>query len=95
MKSFCHVIPIPQVGIAAPTLIVMQGFEAKMRLLRAIPSPILHTASIFRIRPFHAFAPQAGIEPGCDGWKLRAVITTTLRILHQLVDKTSHLKPNV
>ena len=28
-KSCCHVIAIPQAGISAPTLTVMQGFEAK------------------------------------------------------------------
>ena len=28
-KSCCHVIAIPQAGIAAPTLTVMQGFQAK------------------------------------------------------------------
>ena len=28
-KSCCHVIAIPQAGIAAPNLTVMQGFEAK------------------------------------------------------------------
>ena len=28
-KSCCHVITIPQAGIAAPTLTVMQGFQAK------------------------------------------------------------------
>ena len=33
-KSCCHVIAIPQAGIAAPTLTIMQGFEAKKRLLR-------------------------------------------------------------
>ena len=33
-KSCWHVIAIPQASIAAPTLTVMQGFEAKKRLLR-------------------------------------------------------------
>ena len=28
-KSCCHVIAIPQAGIAAPTLIVAQGFQEK------------------------------------------------------------------
>ena len=90
MKSCCHVIAIPQAGIAAPTLTVMQGFKAKKKIIRAIPSLILHTASILRILPFHAFTPQVGIEPGCEDWKLSAV-TTTLRSLHQLIDKMSYL----
>ena len=68
----------------------MQGFEAKKRLLRAFPSPFLHTASILRILPFHAFATQARIEPWCGGWKLSA-ITTTLRSLQQCNDKMSYL----
>ena len=90
MKSCCHVIAIPQAGIAAPTLTVMQGFKAKKRFIRAIPPPILRTASVLRILTFHTFAPQAGIEPGCDGWKLSAV-TITLLSLHQLEDKMSYL----
>ena len=90
MKSCCHVIAIPQAGIAAPTLNVMQGFEAQKRFVRAISLPILRTASILRILVFHTFAPQGGIEPRCDGWKLSDV-TTTLHSLHQLVDKMSYL----
>ena len=35
-KSCCHVIAIPQAGIAAPTLTVMQGFHAKKRLPHAL-----------------------------------------------------------
>ena len=66
-KSYCHVIAIPQASIAAPTLTVMQGFEAKKRLLGACPSPLLHTASILHIIPFHAIATHVRIEPGCNG----------------------------
>ena len=50
-KSWCHVIVIPQAGIAAPTLTVMQGFQAKKRLLCTFPFPPLSTASIRRILP--------------------------------------------
>ena len=67
-KWCCHVIAIPQAGIAAPTLTLMQGFEANKRLLRAFPSPFLRTVFILRILPFHAFATQAQIEPGCGSW---------------------------
>ena len=45
-KGCCHVIAIPHAGIAAPTLTVMQGFQAKKRLLRAFPFLFLRTASI-------------------------------------------------
>ena len=38
-KSCCHVIAIPQAGISAPTLTVMQGFQAKKRLLHAFSFP--------------------------------------------------------
>ena len=40
-KSCCNAIAIPQAGIAAPTLTVMQGFEAKKRMLRAFPILLL------------------------------------------------------
>ena len=89
-KSCCHVIAILQAGIAAPTLTVMQGFEAKKRLLREFPYPFLHTASVVRILSFHAFATQARIEPGRGGWK-PSTITTTLRSLQQCNDKMSYL----
>ena len=59
-KSCCHVIAIPQAGIAAPTLTVMQGFEAKKRLLSAFPFSFLRTASILRILPFHALVARGG-----------------------------------
>ena len=85
-----HVIAIPQAGIAVPTLTVTQGFEAKKRLIYATPSSILRIASILCILSFHAFAPLAGFEPGCDGWKLSAV-TITLRILLQFTDKMLYL----
>ena len=90
-KSCCHVIVIPQAGIATPTLTVMQGLEAKKRLLRAFPSQFLRTASILRILSFHTFATQARIEPGCSGWKL-STITTTLRSLQQYYDKMLYFK---
>ena len=56
-KSCCHIIAFPQAGIAAPTLIVMQGFEAKkdcsVHFLShskyCVYTPIL---------PFHAFVTQ-------------------------------------
>ena len=89
-KSFCHVIAIPQAGIAASTLTVIQGFEAKKRLLRAFPFPFLLTASILRILPFLAFATQALIEPGCRGWK-PSTIATILRSLQQRNEKMSYL----
>ena len=89
-KSCCHVIAIPQAGIAAPTLTVMQGFKANKRLLCAFPYPFLRVASILRIHPFHAFATQARIDPGCSGWK-PSTITTTLRSLQQCNDKMSYL----
>ena len=76
-KSCCHVIAIPQAGIAAPTLTVMQGFEAKKNL-RAFSFPFLSTASILHILSFHAYVIQVRIETGCGGWKANAV-TTTLR----------------
>ena len=66
-KRCCHVIAIPQAGIAAPTLTVMQGFEAKKRLFHAYPYPFLGTASLLHIFPFHAFSTQAQLEPGCGG----------------------------
>ena len=68
-KSCCCVIAIPQAGIAAPTLAVMQGYQAKKRLLRTFPFSLLRTgtASTLRIVPFHAFVTQARTEPRCDG----------------------------
>ena len=44
-------------------------FSSKKRLLRAFPFPLLRTAFILRILPFHVIVTQARIEPGCDGWK--------------------------
>ena len=89
-KSCCHEIAIPQARIAAPTLTVMQGFQAKKRLLRAFPFPVLHTASTLRIRLFHMFATQARIESGCDGWKAN-VLTTILCSSQHCNDKMSYL----
>ena len=37
----CHVIANPQAGIAAPTLAVMQGSQAKKKIAPCISSPIL------------------------------------------------------
>ena len=39
-KSCCHKIAIPQAGIAAPTLTVMQGFAAKKKIAQCISFPI-------------------------------------------------------
>ena len=89
-KSCCYVIPIPQAGIAATTLAVMQGFQAKKGLLRAFPFPLLRTVSIPHILPFHAFVAQAQIEPACDGWKAKA-LPTTLRSSQQCNCKMSYL----
>ena len=56
----------------------------------AYPIPIPDPASLLRNLPFHVFAPQMRIEPGCDGWKLTTV-TTTLRSLQQHDEKRSCL----
>ena len=58
-KSCWHAIAIPQASIAAPTLTVMQGFEAKKKLLRVYFSPFL----IPLILPFHTIATTVRIEP--------------------------------
>ena len=42
-KSCWHVIAFPQASITASTLTVMQGFEAKKRLLRAYFFPVTYT----------------------------------------------------
>ena len=89
-KSCCHVIAIPQAGIAAPTLTVMQRFQAKKGMLHALPFLLLSTASILRMLPFHAFLTQAQIEPGCEGWKANA-LTTTLHQSQQCNVKMSYL----
>ena len=47
-------------------------------------------SSILRILPFHTFALPAEVKPECDGYQLCA-LTITLRSLHQLIDKMSHL----
>ena len=102
-KSWCNVIAILQSGIAAPTLTVMQGFQAKKDFSVHFAFPVLCTASILRILPFHAFAIQALIEPGCDDWKANA-LTATLRSSQQCNTKMFYLnqmykkkaiKPNV
>ena len=76
-EKLLHVIAISHAGIAAPTLTVLQDFEAKKIVLCIFfPNP----ASTFRNVSFHAFALQMRIEPECDGWKPSAVTTT----LHSL-----------
>ena len=46
-KSCWHVIAIPQAGIAAPNLTVMQGFEAKKKTAPCICFPIPKTLYSF------------------------------------------------
>ena len=86
-EKLLHVIAISQAGIAAPTVTLMQGFKAK-KIVPCIsysnPLSLLHNL------PFHTFAPQTRIEPGCDGWK-PTTVTTTLRSLHQHNEKMSYL----
>ena len=89
-KSCCHVITIPQAGIVAPTLTVMQRFEAKKRLPCAFSFPFLGIASLLSLLPFHTFVTQVRIEPGCDGWKANT-LTTTLRQSQQCNDKMPFL----
>ena len=86
-KKLLHLIAISRAGIAAPTLTVMQGFKAK-KVVPCISYP--NSASLLRNLPFHTFAPQTQIEPGCDGWE-PATVTTTLRSLHQHNEKMSYL----
>ena len=74
-KSCWHVIAISQALIPAPTLTEMQGFQANKRMLRASPFPLLHTASILRVLPFHDFVTRARIEPVCNGWEAHAITT--------------------
>ena len=90
-KICCHVIAIPQGGIAAPTLTVMQSFQAKKRLLHAFPFQFLSTVSILCILPFHAFVTQAQIESGFDDWKANA-LTTTIHQSQQCNIKMLYLK---
>ena len=47
-------------------------------------------ASLLHNLPFHAFACQTQIKPGCDGWK-STTVTTTLRSLQQHIEKMSYL----
>ena len=68
----------------------MQGFQAKKRLPHAFPFPLLCTASILRIIPFHAFVTQAQIELGRNGWKANVLTTRLLRSL-QCNSKMSYL----
>ena len=89
-KSCFHIIAIPQADITAPTLIVMQGFQAKKRLLCAFPSPFVSTASMLRILLFHAFVTQVQIELRCNGWKANA-LTTRLRRSQQCMIKMPYL----
>ena len=90
-KSCCHVIAIPQAGIAAPTLTVMQGFEAKKKYCSVhFLFLVLSIASILQILPFYAFVTQVRIELGCDGWKANA-LTTTQHQLQQCNDKMLYL----
>ena len=52
-RSCCHVIAIPQAGIAAPTLTVMQGFEAKkdsfVHLLSHMHNPTMKRTRVWRV----------------------------------------------
>ena len=45
LKSSCYIIAIPSGWHPAPTLTVMQGFEAKKRERRTLPSQFLQIAS--------------------------------------------------
>ena len=85
-EKLLHVIAIFQAGIAAPTLTVLQDFEAK-KIVPCIFFP--NPASTIRYLSFHTFALQTRFEPGCDGWKPSAV-TTTLRTLQHFADKISY-----
>ena len=72
----------PQAGIAAPTLTVMQGFEAKKDSL----------CISFQVPAYcitHA-QPNRVSNPGVEGWKL-STIPTTLPSLQQCRDKMSYL----
>ena len=86
MNSYCRELLSPQTGIAALTLTVMKGFEAK-KVDHHILFPYPCTPHNLT---FYAYAPPAGIEPGCIGLQLRA-LTTTLRSLHRPSDKMSYL----
>ena len=56
-KSCCHVIAIPQAGIAAPTLTLMQSFEAKKII----------TPCIFFTVPSHCiYTPYSSIPRICN-----------------------------
>ena len=66
----------------------MQSFKAK----KVVPCiSYFDAASLLRNLPFHAFAPQTRIEPGCDGWK-PTTVTTTPSSLQQHDKKMSYLK---
>ena len=64
-------IAISQAGIAAPTLIVMQGFQGSVHLLS-------HSL-VLREFPFSVYGIRARIELDCDGEKTHALTTR----LHQ------------
>ena len=74
MNSYCRELLSPETGIAALTLTVMKGFEAK-KVDYHIFFPYPYTQ---RNLPLYTSAPPAGVEPGCVGLQLRA-LTTTLR----------------
>ena len=86
MNRYYRELLSPQTGIAALTLTVMKGFEAK-KVVYHIFFPYPYTP---RYLPFDAFAPPTGVEPGFIGLQLRA-LTTTLRSLHRFCDKMSYL----
>ena len=76
-KSYCHVIAIPSAGIAAPTLTVMQGFEAKKdSFVHLFPSSCIlyHTEALppdFCFCPSDLFLAPHGIFLGgksCCFW---------------------------
>ena len=90
LNSCCHIIAIPQAGIAAPTLTVMQGFQANKKIAPCFSFPFLSTASILLMLPFPVFVTQVRIKSGFDGWKVNA-LTTTLGQLQQCSAKMPYL----
>ena len=86
MNSYCRELLSPQTGIAALTLTVMKGFEAK--------KDIYHTFCLYpytpRILPVFRFAPPPGVEPGCLSMQLDG-LTSALQSLYDLSDKMSYL----
>ena len=72
-KSCCHIIAIPQAGIAAPTLTVNARFWSKKgcSLHFLSQSCVLRLYSVF----FHSThsQPKQRFEPGCGGWKMSTI----------------------